>query len=164
MILDKLLQFDPALTAASAIVTGGVDSTNILDLGAQRDLSIVGGDDIDLVIVFTIGTVFAASGGASSLTIKCLGAPDSSGSPGTFRILSQTDAIPKANLTANSVIKMRLPPQAGNPLLTVPPRYLKLTYVATTNNFTSGDFECDLVAQPQANTPPYYAAGVTVAN
>lgn len=162
MILDKLLQFDPSTALASTIVTAGVASTNILDLLNGRDLGI--GDGVNLEAVFTIGTVFAASGGAASLTIAIQGAPDSSGSPGTYKTLVQSGAIAKASLTAAAVIRVPLATQAGNLELTSLPRFLRCFYTATTNDFTSGTFECDLVINPQANNPPTYPAGFTVAN
>lgn len=159
MILDKLLQFDAAATAASGIVvTTGVDSTNTLDLLNARDLAIKG--ERSLQIVFTVGTVFAASGGAASLQIRIYGSVDNS----TFTLYGQTDQIPKANLLANTVIRFPLPPQASNPQAAGIPRYLKLNYLAITNSFTSGTFECDLVIDPQANNAPTYPSGFTVSN
>lgn len=159
MILDKLMQFDVAATAASTVVTGGVDSLNTLDMLNARDMFGGNAGGQSLEAVFTITTAFAATGGAASLRIKFQGSADDT----TYNVLSITDDIPKANLTAGTVIRIPLPPQAANPQASLP-RYYKLTYVAVTNNFTSGAFECDLVVNPQMNNPPVYAAGVTVTN
>ncbi len=158
MILDKLMQFDPAATLASGIVvTTGVDSTNTLDMSNARDMGIGIGPRLELV--FTITTAFAATGGAASLQIRIYGSADNS----TFTLLSQTDQIAKASLTAGTVIRLPLPAQAANPGASLM-RYYKANYLAITNSFTSGAFESDLVVDPQANNPPTYASGVTVAN
>lgn len=159
MILDKLLQFDPS-TAAAGIVTGGLDSANTLDLLNARDLGVTAGG-MRIQLVFTCLTVFAASGGAASLIISISGSADNI----TFTKLTQTDSvgIAKALLLAGTVIRLPMPPIAANPGAALP-RYIKATYTAVTNAFTSGTFECDLVIEPQANNPVTYPSGVTVAN
>lgn len=159
MILDKLLQFDAGPTNASTIVSAGVDSTNTLDLLNPRDLGL-SMDGKRVEVVFSVLTVFAASGGAASFTLQIQASVDNS----TYKILCQTDAIPKANMTAGQQIRLWLPSMAVQPQLAGIPRYYKCTYKATTNDFTSGTFECDLVVSAQANTPPTYPAGVTVVN
>lgn len=160
MILDKLLQFDAGPTNASTIVTGGVDSANTIDLLNARDM-MVSTEQFRPELVFTVLTVFAASGGAASIIIKIQSSADNS----TYVVLGQTDSggIAKALLTAGSVIRVPLPSIAANPGALLP-RYLKATYFAVTNNFTSGTFECDLVINAQANNPVTYPAGVTVVN
>lgn len=161
MILDKLMQFDASGTAASGIVTGGLDSANTIDLLNARDL-MVSTDDMRLELVFTILTVFAASGGAASLIISLSGSADNS----SWTKLIQTDSvgIAKALLVAGTVIRLPFASaMAANPAAALP-RYLKATYTAVTNNFTSGTFEADLVFDAQANNPVTYPAGVTVSN
>lgn len=157
MILDKLMQFDAGASLASTIVGAGVDSYNTLDLLNARDLAIAG--EHPMQVVFTITTTFLASGGAASLTIRVYSSADDT----TYTLLAQTAAIAKAGLTAGTVIRLPLPPIAANPNAALP-RYLKVNYLATTNDFTTGAFECDLVVDPQASNPPTYPAGVTVTN
>jgi hypothetical protein len=160
MILDKNLQFDASGTAASAIVTGGVDSTNTIDLLNARDM-MPSTDDMRLELVFTVQTALTASGGAASLIIKIQGSADNS----TYTVLGQSDSggMAKALLVAGAQIRVPFPSIAGN-LAAALPRYIKATYVAVTNNFTGGTFECDLVLDSQANNPVSYPAGITVAN
>ena len=164
MILDKSLQFDPSATAASGIVTGGVDSTNTLDLVNARDIQGGTQGGASPEVVFTVGAAFAATGGAASLIIGVQASVDNT----NWYVIGQTlsGGIPKANLTAGAQIRLPLPAaQAENPVLPGIPRYYKCTYTAATNNFTSGTFECDLVVNPQTNIPALtYPAGVTVAN
>jgi hypothetical protein len=155
MILDKLLQFDPSATA----ITSTAVSTNVLDLLNARDLQLGAADGMSLEAVVTVGTALT-SGGATTLQVQFQGSTDNS----TWTTYAQTDAIPKANLVANTVIRLPLPPQAAAPHAAGLPRYLRLNYVVATGPFTGGNIEADLVMNPQANTPPYYPPGVTVAN
>jgi hypothetical protein len=151
MILDKLLQFDPAATA----ITVSADSSNILDLLNARDL--FHGEE-KLVIVLTVGTAFAAVG-AATLTVALQSSADNI----TYNNLIVSDAIPKANLTANSRFMLPLPSYLANPQALLP-RYLKLRYTVATGPFTAGTIESDLTLSPDHNLPPTYAAGITVAN
>jgi Bbp16-like protein len=153
MILDKLLQFDPAATA----ITVTAVSTNVLDLLNARDIAIFG--ERPLVAVISLGATFTAAG-AATLTIQFQGSVDNI----TWTTYEQTDAIPKANLLINTVIRMPIPPQAEAPHAAGIPRYLRLNYVVATGPFTAGTIEADLVVDPQASQPPTYAPGVTVAN
>lgn len=156
MILDKNLQFDPSATA----ITVTAVSTNVIDLLNARDISIgAAGDGQVFEAVVTVGTALAAAG-AATLTIQFQGSTDNA----TWTTYSQTDALPKANLTANQVIRLPLPPQAAAPHAAGLPRYLRLNYVVATGPFTAGTVEADLVMNPQANNPPAYPSGVTVAN
>lgn len=159
MILDKLLQFDPAGTLANAIIVAGVDSTNILDLSVARDIAIR--TRMRPVIRMTITTAFLAAAGAASLIIQFQGSADNV----TYNVLAQTDqgGIPKANLVAGTIIDLPLGTFLGQPQAVLP-RYLKCTYKALTNPFTAGVFETDLVIDPQASNPPAYPAGVNIAN
>lgn len=160
MILDKLLQFDPAASAANTIIVAGVDSQFTIDLVNARDISI-SGDDFRREVVFTVLTAMVAAGGAASLVIQIQGSADNI----TYAVLCQTDSggIPKANLVAGAQIRLALSSYAANPVALLP-RYLKVTYKAITNPFTGGTFETDLVIDSQANNPATYPPGVVVSN
>lgn len=160
MILDKLLQFDPAGALGNTIIVAGVDSTNILDLSVARDLGQK--NSRKLTIVFTVLTDLVAAGGAASLVIQLLGSADNA----TYKVLSQTDSggIAKANLLAGTQLELPLPSYLANSAALLP-RYLKCTYKAITNPFTGGTFECDLAVDPQQSSAAFsYPAGVNVAN
>lgn len=153
MILDQQLQLDPAATA----ITVTAVSTNVIDLLNARDVSI--GDAFESPeVVITVTTAFTAAG-AATLRIQWQGSTDNI----TFTTFCQTDDIPKANLTAGTVIKLRTsptPPHAAGL-----PRYHRLNYVVTTGPFTAGKMEADFVpVAQQNNNPPTYAPGVSVAN
>lgn len=153
MILDQQLQLDPAATA----ITVTAASTNVIDLTNARDLAI--GDAFESPeLVLTVTTAFTAVG-AATLRIQFQGSTDNI----TFTTYCQTDDIPKANLTAGTVIKLRISPQP--PHAVGLPRYLRVNYIVTTGPFTAGKLECDLVpVAQQNNNPPSYAPGVTVSN
>lgn len=155
MLIDKLLQFDPSGTAVTVTAT----STNTFDLLNARDLSIGAVDGRILEAVITVGTAFAAAG-AATLQAQFQGSTDNV----TWTTYIQTDAIPKANLGAATVMRLPLPPLAVAPHAAGLPRYLRLNYVVGTGPFTGGTIEADLVLNPQANTPPYYPPGVVIAN
>lgn len=153
MYLDKLLQLDPAGTA----ITVTAASTNVLDGQQVRDLGI--GDHAERLTFFvTVGAAFTAVG-AATLTIQVQGSVDNA----VWTTYVQTDAIPKANLTAGKVIKVPLPPQDAAPHAAGRPRYYRLNYVVATGPFTAGTVESDLVPEAQQNDL-YYAPGFTVAN
>jgi hypothetical protein len=154
MILDKLLQFDAGATA----ITASAASTNTLDMLNARDIAIGGNMDQDPLVVVTVGVTFTAAG-AATLTIQCQASVDNA----SWTTVSQTDAIPKANLTAGTVIKLPLglqqPQSAGIP------RYYRLNYVVATGPMTAGQIEADLViGGMQLNNPPVYPSGFTVTN
>lgn len=153
MILDQFLQLDPAATA----ITVTAASTNVIDLSNARDLAI--GDAFESPeVVLTITTTFTAVG-AATLRVQWQGSTDNI----TFTTFCQTDDIPKANLTAGTVLKLRAsptPPHAAGL-----PRYHRLNYVVTTGPFTAGKLQADFVpVAQQNNNPPAYPPGVTVAN
>lgn len=153
MILDQFLQLDPAATA----ITVTAASTNVIDLSNARDLAI--GDAFESPeVVLTITTAFTAAG-AATLRVQWQGSTDNI----TFTTFCQTDDIPKANLTAGTVIKLRASPTP--PHAVGLPRYHRLNYVVSTGPFTAGKLQADFVpVAQQNNNPPAYPPGVTVAN
>lgn len=153
MILDKNLQTDPAATA----ITVTAASANVIDLLNARDMGV--GDAYErMELVVTVGTAFAAAG-AATLTIQISGSVDNI----TWTIYGQTDAIPKANLGAGTVIRLPVPPRP--PHSAGLPRYYRANYVVATGPFTAGTVESDFVpVAHQANNPESYPPGVTVSN
>jgi len=160
MILDKLLQFDPAATA----ITVTAASTNTIDALAFRDFGVDASPGANPMICVTIGSAFTAAG-AATLQVQVQASVDNA----TWTVESQTDAIPKANLTAGQVIRMPMPIQ--QPQSAGIPRYYRLNYVVATGPMTAGTVEADLVYVAPQLVPlgangylSGYPAGVAVAN
>jgi Bbp16-like protein len=155
MVLEKLLQFDPAGTA----ITATAPSSNAFDMNIARDMGLGAAGGPSLEAVITVGTTFAAAG-LATLQIQFQGSTDNL----AWTTYWQTDAIPKANLTVGQVIRLPLPPQAAAPHAAGIARYYRLNYVVATGPFTSGAIEADLVMNPQASMPPTYPSGFVVNN
>ena len=150
MILDASLVFDPSGTAITASAT----STNILDLGTQRDLGI-GSPTLDVEIA--IQQAFAAAG-AATLNVQVQSSVDNV----TWSVLVESSPIPVANLTlARRLLRLSLP--ADQPALTAGiGRYVRLNYVVASGPFTAGQVVAALVLdRPSPNT---YASGFNAAN
>ena len=92
---DGQLLFE-ALTGTPITVTAY--SSNILDLGANRDIG--GGGPFAPMIVAGVLQSFASATPSATLIIAVQGAPDAGGSPGTFQTIQQTPAIPLGQLQA----------------------------------------------------------------
>lgn len=153
MYLDKLLQFDPSGTA----ITVTAASTNVVDGQQARDMGV--GDAYErMSVVITVGVTFTAAG-AATLTVQLQGSTDNA----AWTTLIQTDAIPKANLTAGQRIIIPMAPQYAAPHIAGRPRYYRLNYVVATGPFTAGQVEADLVPVAQ-QLDGQYAPGFTVAN
>ena len=150
MTLDALLLFDPTGTA----ITATAASTNILDLGCQRDLGI---GDPKLEVEIVIQQTFAAAG-AATLNVQIQSSVDNV----TWSTLVESSAIPVANLTqSRKILRMDLP--ADQPVLTAGiGRYLRLYYVVASGPFTSGQVLAALVLNRSAL--PTYASGFNPAN
>jgi hypothetical protein len=141
MMYDKLLTFgtDQAVTATAA-------STDIVDLGAVRDIG--NGEPLELVILCT-QTVTAAGAATVTFTFET---DDNSGFS-SAATLAATAAIGKASLTAGTeVLRVKVP-------LAVE-RYLRMNYTVATGPLTAGTFTAFLAADRQANKA--YASGFTV--
>ena len=120
MIIDKLLEFSVAQA-----VTADAASTNVIDLGADRDLGVTDG----LYIETLVTTTFDSAGEAATLTISLQ--TDSSDSFGSPTTLYASAAIAEASLVAGyRPVRIHLPQ--------VTERYLRLNYDAGTEDFTAG--------------------------
>lgn len=153
MIIDGLLQ----LSAAQAI-TVTAPSTNIIDLLNGRDLGV--GEPVLKLAIF-ISTAFTA-GGAATLTVQFQGAPDSSGSPGTYITLAESRAYAVAELLAGAkLLPITVP--ARDPTQTVTSsRFYRVNYVVATGPMTAGALSAQLVLGRQDNFQ--YPAGITILN
>jgi hypothetical protein len=141
MMYDKLNTFgtDQAVTTTAA-------STDIIDLGAARDMG--NGEPLELVILVS-ETVTAA--GAATVTFT-LETDDNAGFSSTL-VLAGSGAIGKAALTAGTeVLRVKVPLDAE--------RYLRTNYTVATGPLTAGKFTAFLAHDRQASRA--YAAGFTV--
>lgn len=150
MILDKLLE----LSAAQALTsTGSTVSTNVIDLGAARDIGYPNGRRI--AVHCAVNTTFT-SGGAGTLQVQVQGSTDNS----TFYTMAESMAYALAALVQGArLLSIDLPgPGAGQAV----PRYLRINYVIGTAAMTAGKVDAYLVLDPQVNYA--YPAGINIAN
>jgi len=154
MLLDALLQFDPAGTA----ITATAASTNVLDMASERDMG-VAGRILDVFIV--VQEAFTAVG-AATLQVAIQGAPDNAGAPGTWADLVMTGPIGKADLLLGAeLLKVALPygrPHAG---VTKNPRFYRLNYTVATGPFTAGKVQALLVERGTRPAQFAYPSGLT---
>lgn len=140
-IIDKLNMF----SEAQAITTTAA-STNIIDLGVDRDIG--SGEPIELVI--DVNTTFTAAG-AATLTIDV--ETDNDSAFGSATVLASTGALALAALTEGSqLLKIRVPMTTE--------RYLRLNHTVATGPMTAGALTSGLQLSRQDNRA--YASGFTV--
>jgi hypothetical protein len=155
-ILDKYLEFDPTGTA----ITVTADSTNRLDLGANRDLG-VDGQVLDVLV-----QIVTALTGGTSIVVAIQGAPDNgSGAEGTYVDLVKTPAIVAARLTAGrELLRVPLPMlQDAGANSNVPYRFLKLVYTIV-GTFSAGTIYAGLIPHTGRQNNYSYTSGFTVTN
>jgi hypothetical protein len=185
MIIDGLLTFSGTSNGATGGITAGpqTDSpttgtqiaSNILDLGVTSGVpsSASGGGARDLgtgdnpALKFTAICPVAFTGG-TSLQLELDGAPDNgSGSPGTYTIMWQSQAIAEASLTAGAQLaNIDLPRPVPGQVL---PRFLRLRYISVGTHST-GTIEAGIVIDRvdqilgATGLMSNYPAGITIAN
>jgi len=144
MLIDKQNQFS-ADAGDSPTATGSTASTNIIDLGVARD---IGGAVTDqLMLLCEVVTAFT-SGGSATLQVQFQTAPDNgSGAPGSWSILSQSDAIAVAALVQGTKF---LPGELPGGTQ----RFIRLNYVIGTAAMTAGTLKAALV--PSLDVQPVY--------
>jgi len=154
-MIDAYLAFSDgqALTASAA-------STNVIDLKAERDIGI-GSSELTVMLITTTAWT---SGGSTTLDIALQVAPDSSGSPGSYITIAQSQQCAIANFAAvgTKIAEIRIPatiPQIDGNIC----RFMRLNYVVGTSNFTAGAIGAYIVGGGHDNQV-YYPPGVTVAN
>jgi len=149
MIVDDLLK----LSAAQAVTASAV-STNTVDLGVARDMA----PGKPLYAVFQVDTTVTAAGAATVNFQVVSSAAAALTSP---TVLSQTDAIGKAELTAGR--KLIAVPIAPAVLAAQPngQRYLGAQYTVGTGPLTAGAFTC-YITDSLPGGAQLYASGFTV--
>lgn len=131
MILDKNLVFDGDGTTPAAITTSRA-STNVIDLGDAREMSIG-----ERLFATVIGNGLFAAGGAATLVVALEGSVDNS----AWTVYAQTPALAIATLNSRVigaqpyVIAWTLPARTPG---AARPRYLRLNYTVATGPFTAG--------------------------
>lgn len=148
MIIDGLLQFDPALSA----ITVTRASTNVIDLLNARDIA---PGSPAMYAYIGVNAAFTAAG-AGTLTIQFQGSPDNI----TYTTYAETRALSIADLTA--VARVMVLGWPHRPNADALPRYLRLNYVVATGPFTAGSINAQLVLDAQQATQ--YPAGINITN
>lgn len=157
MIIDGLLQFDPALSA----ITVTRASTNVIDLLAQRDIG--GGDAPPMFCAVYVSAAFTAAG-AGTLVVQAQGSFDNA----TYYTYLESRAFSIAELTpigkmfafAWPSVPVPLPGSTG--ISGALPRYLRLNYVVATGPMTAGSVSAQLVLDVQNQRQ--YPAGLVITN
>lgn len=159
MITDKFLEFDPSGTA----ITVTADSTNVLDLLQGRDVGVVGGDETAVKLLVMAQANFTA-GGAATLQIQVLGAPDNgAGAPGAFSVFGQTDVFALATLVAGAkLLDWDMPRKPPTMAVNSNPRFIKLHYIVATGPMTAGTVQAEMLLGEEARVD--YPSGFSVTN
>lgn len=173
MILDKLLEFDPANTAitVTAVSTNSFDAhgSGLIPAASAtvkpgRDMGSGSDDGPTPRILVLVQQTFTA-GGAGTLNIQFQGAPDNgSGVAGAFATYAESGVIALASLVlGNTIFNIdwpRILPMPNTPALL--PRFFRLNYVVATGPFTAGQVQSEMVLTQDNYTP--YLPGVVVNN
>ncbi|TDY26298.1 hypothetical protein B0G81_6808 [Paraburkholderia sp. BL6665CI2N2] len=144
MLLDGNLLFD-----TQSAVTNSRASTNVLDLGAARDMGV--GDDPSLKLLVLCPTAFTTTN-AATLRVQFQASTDSV----TWNTIAQSDDLPVASLGAGAKIAKMDVPNNG---LT---RYLRLNYLVSTGVFSAGAVTAAIVLS--RDDSPQYQANYNAAN
>ena len=148
MYLDR---FNQMSKAQPVVNTGSTPSTDIIDLSVNRD---IGGAVTDnLFLLCEVVTAFT-SGGSATLRVQYQTAPDSSGVPGAWSTIAQSDDIAVASLVQGYKFLQGLQPsgQSGSPA-----RFVRMNYVVGTAAMTAGNITAGLT--PSLQHQPVYPAG-----
>lgn len=155
MIIDANLLLDTA--AAVPVAFGGTQaSTNIIDLLNARDIGEGDMTGATPKILCLVTSAFL-SAGASTLQVFAQGSTDNV----TWTTYAETPAIPKATLTAGTMIA-RFSWPAVLPESGALPRYLRLVYGVAVATFTQSGITAAIVLS--RDDSGYYPPGVVVAN
>jgi len=150
MMTDAFLQL-----SSSQAVTASAVSTNTIDLSVARDIAV----GKPLYLMITVDEA-ATAAGAATVTFQAITSAAAALTSPT--IVSQTDAIGKAELTVGHepiIIPIAPALLAAQP---VGQRYLGVQYTVATGPLTAGKFSCTVVADVHASNINY-ASGFSVA-
>ena len=145
MYLDANLQFDSTVNLTTTVV-----STNVIDLGVNRDIGV--GADPALKLLVILGNAFTSTNSAT-LNIGFQTSTNNS----TWATIVETSALATSLLLASTKVFEIDVPRNG---LT---RYLRLNYVVGTGIMTTGSIQYAGIILDRADLP-YYASGFTVSN
>lgn len=138
-IFDKKLQF-----ADSQAITVTAASTNVVDLGVDRDVGIGTPIEIDMRVM----EAFTADGAGTLVIALQTSVDEAFTSP---IVLQQTAAIPKASLVVGyEPARWRIPSPTK--------RYLRFYYTVATGPMTAGKLSINTVVDRQANRS--YPSGI----
>jgi hypothetical protein len=157
MIIDAQNSFtatsNGALTGDSPTSTGSTASTNVIDLGVNRDIG--GAVTDDLYLLCEVVTAFT-SGGSATLQVQYQIAPNNAGSPGAWATYAESDAIPVASLVQGYKFLQ------GRPVSPPPGaegRFHRLNFLIGTAAMTAGTIVAGFT--PGLQHSPVYARGYT---
>ena len=105
MILDALYQFSSAQA-----ITASADSTNVIDLGANRDM---GPGRTPLVVFASAATAFTHGTATATMTVSLYGAPNNAGVAGTYFEIGRTPALPLSMLQAGMKVAQFVVPSVS---------------------------------------------------
>lgn len=149
-MVDAFLQL-----SAVQVVTASAVSTNTIDLGTARDMA--SGEELNMQ--FTVDAT-ALAAGAATVTFQAISSAAANLSSPT--ILTQTDAIGKAELTAGrKPIELPLGRAQLISAQALGQRFLGVQYTVATGPLTQGSFTCYLIIDPQ-DVNKNYASGFSV--
>ena len=128
-------------------------STNVIDLGVNRDIG--GAVTDDLYLLCEVTTAFS-SGGSATLQVQYQIAPNNAGSPGAWATYAESDAIPVASIVQGYKFLQDRPvsPPAGSE-----GRFHRLNFVIGTADMTGGTIVAGFT--PALQHSPTYARGYT---
>lgn len=138
--------------SASQAVTATAFSTNTIDLGVARDIG--SGEELN---VYVNVEVAAAAAGAATVNFQLVTSANANLSTPT--IIGQTDAIPKANLTAGATFSIPIPRSWINKL---GQRYFGLQYTVGTGPLTAGTFSAGVIIDAPDSGVKNYPSGFSV--
>lgn len=127
------------LVSSAQAVTATAVSTNTIDLSQARDI----GPGFDLRFSITVD-VAATAAGAATVTFQAISSAAAALTSPT--ILSQTDAIGKAELTAGRRPIELIIPRSVLAAQPIGQRYLGIQYTVATGPLTAGSFTAGIVA------------------
>jgi len=152
MLCDAALQFSNAQA-----ITSTAASTNIVDFTVPNGVDMgIGEHSLRFAIYCTAAFT---TGNSATLQVQVQAAPNSSGSPGTYITMTETDALAASVLIINAKIPIDLTHRATGQALY---RFIRLNYVVGTGTFSAGSITAFLVNDRDDNPVGQYASGYSV--